>query len=109
MTPDSAQSATTRRLADALQSEAQEAVETFTFDVSAGKKVTPPARETAASAVQVDLPQLSKPAKSVQFQPVSPSDYLVAPVETVKAAEKHRRMPAWMGSVLFHAAVILPM
>ena len=108
MAPDSAQSATTRRLADALPSEAQEAVETFTFDVSAGKKVTPPARETVA-AVQLDLPRLAKTAKPVQIQPVSSSASVTAPVATPKAVQKIRRMPAWMGSVLFHAAVILPM
>ncbi len=119
MTPDSAHTVTPRRSAsdsESLAADDQAAVETFMFEVTAGKKLARPVanNDDNALAVRVDLPHVVDnptprsqvvPTKKIVRQTVTPQ---VRPI-SFNPIKKQRSMPPLMGSILFHAAVILPM
>jgi hypothetical protein len=113
MTPDSAQPTLSGRIAAPANGSlpnGDEAVETFSFDVSAGKKVVSPANEGTAAA-RVDPLPLAAPTspKTIQSKLTAQPNAVRIAGGAVKALRKRRRRPAWLASVLVHAAVILPM
>jgi hypothetical protein len=81
-----------------------EAVETFSFDVSAGKQV--PVRDVSPS----DSPASVLPRSEVQTPAVATSTKpRSASPKQIKAPKVARRTPPWVGSGLVHLAVIIPL
>lgn len=118
MTPDSAHTANPRRSAsdpESLAPDDDTAVETFMFEVSAGKKLAQASvTNDGLPAVRVDLPHPADPA--APRSQVAPTNKTVRQSATpqvrpnsFKPIKKQRPMPPLMGSILFHAACLLPL
>ncbi len=100
---------------DSLTVEDQAAVETFMFEVSAGKKAAKSlSADQISPAIRIELPHpANKTLRPKKVEPVPDGkrrvdDVIVRP-QPSKPTKNRWRMPPWMASVLFHAAVIIPM
>ncbi len=122
MTPDTAHTADSRQSASELESltlddqatDDHAAVDTFMFEVSAGKKLAQASGNNDAPVVRVDLPHpgdLAVPRRQVAPTNKIVEQYEASQVQPIsfRSIKRQRPMSPLMGSILFHAACILPM